>query len=62
VELVDVGDGFRIWSESYDRELPDVFAIQEEIARTVFTRFPHRYRRWQDALTRVAELSEEWSR
>jgi TolB-like protein/Tfp pilus assembly protein PilF len=35
VELVDAGDGFQIWSESYDRELRDIFAIQEEIARTV---------------------------
>jgi adenylate cyclase len=35
VELVDARDGFQIWSEQYDREVRDVFAIQEEIARTV---------------------------
>jgi TolB-like protein/class 3 adenylate cyclase len=32
-QLVRVADGFHIWSETYDRELDDVFAIQDEIAR-----------------------------
>ena len=27
--------GARIWSETYDRELKDVFAVQEEIAKSV---------------------------
>ncbi|HEY1793912.1 MAG TPA: TIR domain-containing protein [Opitutaceae bacterium] len=31
-KLIDAGDGFQIWSESFDRELQDVFAIQDEIA------------------------------
>ena len=33
VELTSVEDGYALWSESYDRRLEDVFAIQEEIAR-----------------------------
>jgi TolB-like protein/class 3 adenylate cyclase len=32
-QLVRVADGFHIWSETYDRKLHDVFAIQDEIAR-----------------------------
>jgi TolB-like protein/class 3 adenylate cyclase/Tfp pilus assembly protein PilF len=32
-QLVRVADGFHIWSETYDRKLDDVFAIQDEIAR-----------------------------
>jgi TolB-like protein/class 3 adenylate cyclase/Tfp pilus assembly protein PilF len=32
-QLVRVTDGFHIWSDTYDRKLDDVFAIQEEIAR-----------------------------
>jgi serine/threonine-protein kinase len=32
-QLVRVSDGFHIWSETYDRKLDDVFAIQDEIAR-----------------------------
>lgn len=34
-QLVSVNDGFSIWSEHYDRDLTDVFAIQNEIARSI---------------------------
>jgi adenylate cyclase len=34
-ELVDVETGYQLWSGRYDRELQDVFAIQEEIARSI---------------------------
>ncbi len=34
-QLIDAENGFHLWSETYDRELSDVFAIQEEIARTL---------------------------
>jgi eukaryotic-like serine/threonine-protein kinase len=34
-QLVNAADGFHLWSESYDRELNDIFAVQEEIARSV---------------------------
>ncbi len=31
-QLINVEDGFQIWSQSYDRELDDLFAIQDEVA------------------------------
>jgi len=34
-QLVNVSDGYHLWSERYDRELQDVFAIQEEIAGNI---------------------------
>jgi TolB-like protein/Flp pilus assembly protein TadD len=34
-QLINARDGYHLWSESYDRELEDVFAIQEEIAASV---------------------------
>jgi serine/threonine-protein kinase len=34
-ELVSVADGYRLWSERYDRQLDDVFAIQDEIAAAI---------------------------
>ena len=34
-QLIKVDDGFHLWSETYDRELNDIFAVQEEIARAV---------------------------
>jgi len=35
VQLVNTGDGYQLWSERFDRQLEDVFAIQEEIADRV---------------------------
>jgi len=34
-QLVNVEDGYHLWSETYDRELDDIFAIQDEIAHEV---------------------------
>jgi TolB-like protein len=34
-QLIRVENGFHLWSESYDRELNDVFAIQDEIANAI---------------------------
>ncbi|MEO8659324.1 MAG: tetratricopeptide repeat protein [Bryobacteraceae bacterium] len=35
VQLADAEKGYQLWSEAYDRESSDIFAIQEEIARHV---------------------------
>ncbi len=37
-QLINVSDGYHLWSERYDREVEDVFAIQDEIARTIAER------------------------
>jgi serine/threonine-protein kinase len=34
-QLISVHDGYQLWSESYDRELADVFAVQEDVARSI---------------------------
>jgi TolB-like protein/Flp pilus assembly protein TadD len=34
-ELVNVADGFRMWTETYDRKLEGIFAIQSEIAESI---------------------------
>jgi tetratricopeptide (TPR) repeat protein len=34
-QLIKVADGFNLWSETYDRELKDVFVIQDEIAGNI---------------------------
>jgi TolB-like protein len=39
VQLIKADDGTQIWSENYDRELTDIFAIQEEIGRAIATSF-----------------------
>ena len=34
-QLIDVASGYHLWSERYDREMEDVFAIQDEIAGSI---------------------------
>jgi TolB-like protein/Tfp pilus assembly protein PilF len=34
-QLINVADGYHLWSERYDRQLEDVFAIQDEIADNI---------------------------
>ena len=36
-QLINVSDGYHIWSQNYDRQLDDVFAIQDEIASAIAT-------------------------
>jgi len=32
-ELIKADDGFQLWSQTYDREINDIFSVQDEIAR-----------------------------
>lgn len=34
-QLINVKDGYHLWSETYDRELEDIFAVQEDIANHI---------------------------
>jgi serine/threonine-protein kinase len=34
-QLIDVASGYHLWSEKFDRDVSDVFAIQDEIARAI---------------------------
>ena len=34
-QLIDAETGFHLWSQTYDRELKDIFAIQDDIARAI---------------------------
>jgi serine/threonine-protein kinase len=48
-QLVDAANGYQLWSERYDREMVDVFDVQDEIARAIV-------RRLQVALAPQAEV------
>jgi TolB-like protein len=37
-QLVNVADGYHLWSERYDLEMKDIFEIQDEIARSIAAR------------------------
>jgi serine/threonine-protein kinase len=34
-QLIDAENGYQLWTETYDRHVDDVFALQDEIARTI---------------------------
>jgi eukaryotic-like serine/threonine-protein kinase len=34
-QLINASDGFHLWSETYDREINDIFAVQDDIAASV---------------------------
>src|SRR6266536_4996832 len=34
-ELIDASDGFTLWSETFDREMQGIFAVQDEITRAI---------------------------
>jgi len=35
VQLIDAGSGLHLWAERYDRELGDIFEVQDELTRTI---------------------------
>lgn len=34
-QLISTRDGYQLWSESYDRDMSDIFAVQEDVARSI---------------------------
>ena len=34
-QLVDAGNGYHIWSGSYERQITDIFELQDELARSI---------------------------
>jgi eukaryotic-like serine/threonine-protein kinase len=42
-QLIDVSNGFQLWSERYDRELADVFAVQDDIASAIVSELRGRF-------------------
>lgn len=42
VRLLDAASGYHLWAERYDRELDDIFALQDEIVRAIVAALPGR--------------------
>jgi serine/threonine protein kinase/tetratricopeptide (TPR) repeat protein len=66
-ELTDVARGYRLWSERFDREASDIFAIQDEIAESVVLALkvslsPHERRAIRNVATRDAQAYEYYLR
>ncbi len=39
-QLIDAQSGFHLWSQTYDREFTDIFAVQDEIAQAIVGSLP----------------------
>jgi len=37
-QLINIADGYHLWSETYDRELQDIFAVQDEISLQIINK------------------------
>lgn len=42
-QLIDVSNGYHVWSETFDRQLQDIFDVQQEISRTIADRLRVRF-------------------
>jgi len=42
VQLIDGGTGNHVWAEGYDRELDDIFAVQDEVTQSIVAVLPGR--------------------
>jgi len=66
-QVINVSDGYRLWSERYDRKMEDIFAIQDEIAESIVaalevTLSPKERRAIQHVATRDVEAYDFYLR
>ena len=61
-QLIRAADGYHIWSESYDRELKDVFKVQDEIAAAVVAALKAKlFPTWKVGSARLTASAEAYS-
>ena len=58
-QLMAVADGYQLWSERYDRELEDVFAVQDEIASAIAERLQLTFAKSAGASSRATTAEVE---
>ncbi|MGI9520673.1 MAG: adenylate/guanylate cyclase domain-containing protein [Hyphomicrobiaceae bacterium] len=61
-ELSDAADRSQLWSHMYERQLADIFSVQEEIAEAIVVEFGGEYLRaeWQRAKQRPTDSLDAW--
>ena len=62
-QLINTDDGYHLWSKRYDRDMDDVFAVQDEIARSVVEKLKVKLLGEQDAplVTRPTDNLEAYN-
>lgn len=63
VELDDAVDGIQIWAETYERDIGDIFAVQQDIAHTVTSEFVSSLlrKKVEHAVSRPTANLDAWS-
>jgi len=56
VQLVDAATGQQLWAENYDRDLDDIFAVQDEITNVIVATFAGRTVRTDHCADAVEEV------
>ena len=59
-QLINAADGYHIWSERYDKDMTDVFAIQDEISRAIADRLSLRLSEEHPLVKRYTENTEAY--
>ncbi|HJY80934.1 MAG TPA: adenylate/guanylate cyclase domain-containing protein [Candidatus Binatia bacterium] len=49
-QLIDATTGYHLWSERYDRELKDIFALQDEIVQKLVTTLNFQFTLWEQGI------------
>jgi TolB-like protein/tRNA A-37 threonylcarbamoyl transferase component Bud32 len=60
-QLISAADGYHLWSERYDRELKDVFAVQDEISQAIVEKLRIRLAGSRPLAKRYAENVEAYN-
>jgi TolB-like protein len=53
-QLISTANGYHLWSETYNRELADIFAVQDDIAREIVSRVKPNLASTHDGVTDLA--------
>ena len=59
-QLIDVAGGFHLWSESYDRKLDNIFALQDEIATAIVDALKLKLNLAPSSETKLADSGEAY--
>jgi TolB-like protein len=56
-QLINVEDGFHLWSETYEREMENIFAIQDEIAAKIVEKLKLQFREPTNGSVRTTNIA-----
>jgi TolB-like protein/tRNA A-37 threonylcarbamoyl transferase component Bud32/Flp pilus assembly protein TadD len=60
-QLVNAADGYHLWSERYDREMTDVFAVQDEICQIIVDKLRVKFTAGRQLVKRYTENLEAYN-